>query len=103
MLGRTESGGSPRAPRGTPRCSSVMSRTGRSSMMSFFRRQGRSTVRLRLEQLERRDVPAVLTPTTFANAGISFNTATRTVEGGLYNLTVQESNQPISTVARYVG
>jgi hypothetical protein len=71
--------------------------------MSYLRRKGRSPVRPRLEQLERRDAPAVLTPTTFANAGISFNSATRTVEGGLYSLAVQESNQPISTVARYVG
>jgi hypothetical protein len=71
--------------------------------MSHLRRKSRSTVLLRLEHLERRDAPAVLTPTTFANSGISFNTATRTVEGGLYDLAVQESNQPISTVARYSG
>jgi hypothetical protein len=69
--------------------------------MSFSHRQGRPTTRFRLEELERRDVPTVLVPTTFANAGISFNSATRTVEGGLYSLAVQESNQPISTVARY--
>jgi len=71
--------------------------------MSFSHRQGRTAPRLRLEQLEVRYAPAVLVPTTFANAGISFNSATRTVEGGLYALTVQESNQPISTVARYAG
>jgi hypothetical protein len=71
--------------------------------MLHHRRQGRSAVTLRLEQLESRLAPAVLTPTTFANAGISFNSATRAVEGGLYALAVQESNQPISTVARYQG
>jgi hypothetical protein len=71
--------------------------------LSFSPRKDRVAVRPRLEHLERRVVPAVLTPTTFANAGISFNTATRTVEGGLYALAVQESNQPISTVARYSG
>jgi hypothetical protein len=58
---------------------------------------------LRVEQLERRDAPAVLTPTTFANAGISFNSAVRTAEGGFYSLAVQESNQPISTVTRFQG
>jgi hypothetical protein len=71
--------------------------------MSFSPRQGRSTVKLRVEHLERRDVPAVLTPTIFANAGISFNTATRAAEGGFYDLAVQESNQAISTVAGYVS
>jgi hypothetical protein len=71
--------------------------------MSFSLRQGRSAVSFRLEVLESRLAPAVLVPTTFANAGISFNSATRTVEGGLYSLAVQESNQPISTVARYSG
>ena len=69
--------------------------------MSFSRPLGLFTVMLRLEELERRVTPVVLTPTTFANAGISFNSATRTVEGGLYSLAVQESNQPISTVARF--
>jgi hypothetical protein len=71
--------------------------------MSYSRRTCRSSVLPRLEHLERRETPAVLVPTTFANAGISFNSATRTVEGGLYSLAVQESNQPISTVARYQG
>jgi hypothetical protein len=55
-----------------------------------------------LEELERRETPAVLTPTTFANAGISFNTAVRACEGGLYALDQQESNQAISTVAGVV-
>jgi hypothetical protein len=70
--------------------------------MSFSRRQCRSRVRPRLEQLERRDVPAVLTPTTFANAGTFFNDATRRLEGGLWQIAVQESNQPTGFVARYV-
>jgi hypothetical protein len=70
--------------------------------MSYFRRQRKSKTVLRLEQLERRDAPAVLTPTTFANAGISVNTAVRQVEGGLYALAVQESNQAISTVATFI-
>jgi hypothetical protein len=66
--------------------------------MSRSRRKAQSKVVLRVEELERRDAPAVLTPTTFANAGISFNTAVRGAEGGFYNLAVQESNQAISTV-----
>jgi hypothetical protein len=70
--------------------------------MSHHRRKAQSRVVLRVEQLERRDAPAVLTPTTFANAGISFNTAVRQVEGGLYALAVQESNQAISTVATFI-
>ena len=69
--------------------------------MSYLRRNGQCKAVLRLEQLERRDAPAVLTPTTFANAGISFNTAVRAVEGGLYALDQQESNQPISIVATF--
>src|SRR6516164_8453486 len=71
--------------------------------MSHSRRQHRSTVMLRMEQLERRDAPAVLTPTIFANAGISFNTAVRFAEGGFYSLAVQESNQAISTVAKFTS
>jgi hypothetical protein len=71
--------------------------------MSRSRRKAQSKVVLRVEQLERRDAPAVLVPTTFANAGISFNTAVRQVEGGLYALAVQESNQAQSTVAKFQG
>ena len=70
--------------------------------MLVFRQRRRAAVRLRVEELESRVVPSVLTPTTFANAGISFNTAVRAVEGGLYALDQQESNQPISTVATFI-
>jgi hypothetical protein len=69
--------------------------------MTFSRRQDRVQVRPRLELLERRDVPTVLVPTTFANAGISFNTGMRGAEGGFYALAVQESNQAISTLATF--
>jgi hypothetical protein len=71
--------------------------------MSFSRqRRGRPEVRPCLEQLETRFAPAVLTPTTFANAGTTFNDATRRLEGGLWQIAVQESNQPTGFVARYV-
>src|ERR1700687_4946662 len=70
--------------------------------MSYSRRQHRSTVKLNMEQLERRDAPAVLSPTTFANAGTVFNDATRRLEGGLWQIVVQEANQPTGFVARYV-
>jgi hypothetical protein len=93
--------GSTRAQRDAPRCSSVTSRTARSSKMSFSRRQRRAAVRLRLEQLESRFAPAVLTPTTFAEAGRFFNDATRRLEGGLWQIAVQESNQPTGFVVRY--
>jgi hypothetical protein len=71
-------------------------------MMYLSRRQGKPAFRLHLEQLERRDVPSVLVPTTFNNAGIFFNDATRRLEGGLWQIAVQESNQPTGFVARYV-
>jgi hypothetical protein len=71
--------------------------------MSYRCPQGQSRVMLRVEQLERRETPAVLVPTTFANAGTFFNDATRRLEGGLWQIAVQESNQPTGFVARYVS
>ena len=68
--------------------------------MSFLHRRDRATVPLGVEQLERRDVPTVA---TFAEAGAVFNDATRALEGGLWQIAVPESNQPTSTVLRYVA
>jgi hypothetical protein len=68
--------------------------------MSFFGRQGRATVRPRVEHLEPRLVPAVA---TFAEAGTVFNHATRALEGGLWQNTVQESNQGLGSVFRYIN
>jgi hypothetical protein len=68
--------------------------------MSFSRRWARSAFSPRLEHLEQREAPAILG--SFAAAGASFNDATRALEGGLWQITVQESNQPTGTVARYV-
>jgi hypothetical protein len=72
--------------------------------MSISRQRGRAEVKLRLEQLERRDAPAVLSPTTFAEAGTVFNDATRRLQGGLWQLPAGqvEANQPTGFVARYV-
>jgi hypothetical protein len=68
--------------------------------MSLLHRSRRATARPRVESLESREV---LTVATFAEAGTVFNDATRTLEGGLWQIAVQESNQPTSTVSRYVG
>jgi hypothetical protein len=68
------------------------------------RRQGRSTITIRLEQLERRDAPAVLSPATFFNDGTFFNDATRRLEGGMWQFdaaTPTEANQVRGFVARY--
>jgi hypothetical protein len=72
-------------------------------MMSYFRRQIQPTVKPRLEQLERRDAPAVLS--SFAAAGVEFNDATRRLDGGLWQFAAghTESNQPTGFVARYVS
>jgi hypothetical protein len=68
--------------------------------MLHLRRKDRPTVRPCLEQLERRDAPAVL---TFAEAGGLFNDATRRLQGGLWQLPAGqvESNQPTGFVKRY--
>jgi hypothetical protein len=70
--------------------------------MSCFRRPGRDGARPSLENLEQRHAPAVLTPTTFAVAGATFNGATRLLEGGLWQITEQESNQPTGNLTRYL-
>jgi hypothetical protein len=71
--------------------------------MSRSRRKAQSKVVLRVEELERRDAPAVLS--SFAVAGVEFNDATRRADGGLWQLNplVAESNQPTGFVARYVS
>src|SRR5262249_33207244 len=76
---------------------------GRSSKMSRSRRKAQPKVVLRVEELERRDAPAVLS--SFAVAGVEFNDATRRLDGGLWQLNplVAESNQPTGFVARYVS
>ena len=72
--------------------------------MSYLRRKkAQSKVVLRVEELERRDAPAVLS--TFAVAGVEFNDATRRLDGGLWQFDAghTESNQPTGFVARYVS
>jgi hypothetical protein len=51
-----------------------------------------------VERLETRSVP-----TTFAVTGTVFNDATRSLVGGLWQNTVQESNQGLGTVNHYVS
>jgi hypothetical protein len=72
--------------------------------MSYLRRKkAQSKVRLRVEELERRDAPAVLS--TFAVAGVEFNDATRRLDGGLWQFdagTPTESNQGRGFVTNYV-
>jgi hypothetical protein len=68
--------------------------------MSFPGRHGRANPRLGVEELEQR---LILTVATFAEAGTVFNDATRVLEGGLWKIAAPESNQPTSTVIRYVA
>jgi hypothetical protein len=67
--------------------------------MSIWQQKIRAKARLSLEQLESRLVPTVA---TFAEAGTVFNDATRALEGGLWQNAVQESNQGLGSVFRYV-
>jgi hypothetical protein len=67
--------------------------------MSFLHRRAQAAARPGVEQLEPRTVPTVA---TFAEAGTVFNDATRALEGGLWQIAVPQSNQPTSTVLRYV-
>jgi hypothetical protein len=75
--------------------------------MSYSRRKAKSKVVLRVEELERRDAPAVVS--SFAAAGVEFNDATRRLDGGLWQLAapattvIPESNQPTGFVVRYVS
>jgi hypothetical protein len=71
--------------------------------MSYLRRKAQSKVVLRVEELERRDAPAVVS--SFAAVGVEFNDATRRLDGGLWQFDAghTESNQPTGFVARYVS